>query len=213
MTVAIVSLCARGNGEQIEVCAEIRQEEQVQRERFCISAADCADLKLKKGEITPEEYDRLAETSARHFAKRKAMQCLMYGNCSKRRMVQKLCAKGVQRALAEQVAQQLEEEGYLNGAEDALREAERDLSKGWGERRIICDLRAKGYTEEQIKKAVCRLRKTGAAGAERCADQIRRRWGGLPKDPKERQRAISALQRLGFSLTEIREGAQSLEEA
>ncbi len=210
MTVTVVSLCARGVGEQIEVCVEIGQGEHIQRERLCISASDCADLRLKKGTLSLEQYDRLAEASACYMARQKAMQCLTYGRCSKRRMVQKLYTKGIERSVAVRTADRLESEGYLNGEEDALREAERDMAKGWGERRIVSDLRAKGYSEEQVKGAVCALRKSGADGTACCAEQIRRRWGTLPEEPKERQRAIAALMRLGYSMAEIRRAAEMI---
>ncbi len=210
MTVTLVALCARGDGQEIEACFEIRQGEEVQRERLPVSAALCADLGLKKGELTPEGYDRVLEASRAYLAQKKAMGCLAYGRCSRRRLVQKLSAKGVERRLAEETARHLEAEGYLAGEADTLREAQRGAEKGWGEKRIAADLRAKGYADGHIRAALAELRAEGVSYAEACARQIRRRWGSLPTESAERQKAMAALCRLGFSGADIRAAVQML---
>ncbi len=208
MTVLLVSLSARGGGEEIAVTFEIRSGEHTQRETLVIGGADVADLGLVKGEVSPACYDAVLDASARHTLRKRALNMLSYGRCSRRRLVQKLCAKGAERDLAQKVAARLAEEGYLDEGADALREAERNFEKLWGERRIAADLRAKGYGDVAIKEALASLRENGADYEDACARRIRQAFGELPRDPKEKQKAIASLTRAGFSFSEICEGAK-----
>ncbi len=208
MTVEIVAL--RGHGsDEVAVLFEIRSGETVQRESAILSAADFADLHLSKGAVSADCMDAVLSVSKRYAARKRALHMLTYGRCSERRLAQKLRAKGVDSSVARETAALLAEEGYLDGREDALREAERDVSKLWGERRIVADLRAKGYEAGAIREALVSLREN-TDFSEVCARRIYKQFGGLSEDLRERQKQIASLERAGFSFSEIRRAAEKL---
>ena len=206
MTVEIVALRAHG-ADEVAVLFEIRSGEDVQKERAILSATDFADLRLAKGEVSLACMDAVIAVSDRYAARKRALAMLTFGRCSERRLVQKLRAKGVDLSVARETAALLSEEGYLDGGADALREAERDLQKLWGERRIRADLHAKGYDTEAIDEALSSL-KEEYDFTELCADRIQKNFGTLSKDPHERQKQIASLERAGFSLSEIRRASE-----
>ncbi len=208
MTVEIVALRAHGCDE-VAVTFEIRNGEDLQRERSILSASDFADLRLSKGIVSEDCMDAVLAASERYAARKRALHMLTYGRCSERRLAQKLRAKGVESSVANETAALLSSEGYLDGAEDALREAQRDLLKLWGERRIVADLRAKGYESESICDAVAALREE-TDFSEICAERVRRSFGGFSEDPRERKKQIASLERAGFSFSDIRRAAELL---
>ena len=211
MTVAIVSLAARGNGDEIAVLFEMRRGEDCQRERLLISSSDLADLGLRVGECSSACFDAVLAVSERYAARKRALAMLGYGRCSARRLAQKLSAKGVDRAVARETVERLSAEGYLDGGEDALREAQRDAAKLWGEKRIAADLRAKGYEDEAVRWALSELEESGVDYVSSCVRRMERMSGEIfSDDPNERQKCVAALTRAGFSLSEIREAAQRL---
>ena len=203
MTVTLLAIRALGDGSEVELCFEMRDGDQTQRERAVLSSADFADLRLLKGEVSTACMDAVLAAGERHSARKRALRILTYGRCSEKRLIQKLRAKGVACSIARETAALLSEEGYLDGGEDALREAEKDLLKLWGERRIVADLRAKGYESEAIAEAISSLRES-ADFSEACAERIRKSFGAISDDPQERQKQIASLERAGFTFAQIR---------
>lgn len=212
MTVSLVSLSARNGGEEILVRFEICDGERIQKEEMRISPVDCADLKLSAGTSSPECYDAVLRASQIYLARRRALNVLGYGGCSCRMLVQKLRQKSVERFAAEEAVRRLADEGFLDEAEEARREAERCSAKQWGKQRIVATLRTKGYSSENIRAAMESLEDRGVDDVQRCAERIRRRWGTFPDEPKERQKMVASLQRAGFSFSEIRAAQKFLEE-
>lgn len=210
MTVVIVSLSARGSGDEIAVLFEMRRGEDCQRERLLISSSDLADLGLRVGACSSACFDAVLAVSERYSARKRALAILGYGRCSARRLAQKLSAKGVDRAVARETVERLVSEGYLDGGEDALREAQRDVAKLWGEKRIAADLRAKGYEDEAVRWALSELEEDGVDYVSSCAKRMERMEGVFSDDPRERQKCVAALTRAGFSLSEIREASRRL---
>ncbi len=204
MTVSIVSLRAHGASDEVAVLFEIRDGEACQRETLVLSASAVADLRLSKGEVSSDCFDAVLTVSRRYAARKRALYILNYGRCSELRLAQKLRAKGVDAAIAKDVAKELAEEGYLNERSDALREAERDAAKLWGERRIVADLRAKGYEAQAIRDALDSLREELDFCAL-CATRIERCFGEISEDARERQKQIASLERAGFSFAQIRD--------
>ena len=93
MQIFITSVAASGN-DDIAVSAEIREGEQIQREKFVISADIYATLGISKGECDRELYDLLEGEARICAAYKRALYILGYGSCSMRAMVSKLVAKG-----------------------------------------------------------------------------------------------------------------------
>ena len=210
--VTLTSLRAHGSGDEVALGFEIRQGDDLQKETVILSAKDFADLHLSRGEVSEACFDAVLGVAARYAARKRAMYILTYGRCSEKRLSQKLRAKGVDCTVADETAACLAEEGYLDGKADALREAEKDLQKLWGERRIIADLSAKGYDSRDVREAIASLKKGGADFAEICAERIRKKFGSLSDDPRERQKQIASLERAGFSFSQIRGAMQNSDE-
>jgi SOS response regulatory protein OraA/RecX len=125
------------------------------------------------------------------------------GSCTQLR--QKLRAKGVARDVADETAAQLCEKGYLQEEKNALAAAERNLRKLWGDRRILADLRAKGYGEEALRAVGALLE--GEDGVARCVRLLQKRHFER-EDP---DKLIAALLRYGYTRTEIRDALRELQ--
>ena len=152
MQIFITSIAASGN-DDIAVSLEIREGEQIQRERFVVSAEVYASLGISKGECDRELYDLLEGEARICAAYKRALYILGYGSCSMRAMVSKLVAKGFDKTDASVAVERLESRGLLNEESNARREAERCAAKLWGETRIASHLHSKGYSGESVKDA------------------------------------------------------------
>jgi regulatory protein len=109
-----------------------------------------------------------------------------------------LVAKGVAEALAEEVVDELREQGYLDDARFAQRFTEdRRRLDSWGADRIEQRLLALGVPREMIGPAV-------AHGAEAELDTavalLRRRFPAPPESSRDRDRALGMLVRRGYDL-------------
>lgn len=204
MTILLTGLSAHG-ADEIKVSFEIGDGEHVQLESHVISAADCADLRLAKGDCTPAQYDAVAYAAALYGARKRGLSLLSFGRCSEKTLIRKLCARGIDREMAAEATASLSRDGYLNADADALAEAERGVAKLWGRRRIAFALREKGYSDDAIRDALCALEDRGVDFEENCAELIRRRGLTRVDDPKERQKQYAALARMGYTTEEIRE--------
>lgn len=207
MTVAILSVSARTD-EEIAVTFEIRDGEHSQRECFILSATLFADMGLSVGECDRECFDAVCEAALLYRAKKRGLNILGYGTSSEKGLVRKLTAKGFSKATAEAAVSQLSAEGYINADGDALREAEKCISKLWGKKRIAATLYQKGYSDSSVKRAIFALEDGGVDFSELCAERLRRTVDELPRDPMEKQKLIASLIRYGFSSDDIREAVR-----
>ena len=204
MTVTILSLSARGS-EEIGVTFELRSGEHAQKETFLISAALLADLRLQVGESNQACYDAVCRGAELCRAMKRGLSILGYGSCSETTLCRKLTAKGFDREIAAEAVRELSQGGYLNGGEDALREAERCVAKYWGKRRIAATLFSKGYASDHVRDALDTLEDEGVDYAMLCAQRIRRQVGVVPSEPVARRKLIASLERYGFTASEIRD--------
>ena len=159
-------------------------------------------LGVKKGEITKAEFEALAEESERSAALSKGLRILAYGANSPKQLKDKLCRAGISRELADEVAGELTEKGYLNEADDAVRMAESMLGRGWGLKKIISALRTKGYSPEaceEAREALCEV-----DFAEACLTVAKKRFKNLSPDRREVQKAIAKLVNLGYNVGEAK---------
>ncbi len=145
----------------------------------------------------------LSEADEKYSALRAGRRLLEYASNTRLGLTGKLRKKGFSKASAEFAAGMLTDSGIINEKEDIKRDVELLLRRGWGRKRIISHLSGKGYSPESLSEA------------RRCLDQvdfterlravIRKKWGqeGLPAAPDARKKAVGALCRLGYSLSEI----------
>lgn len=202
-----LSICSVGaaNGEDISICFEWEKEGARQRERFVISAAQFASLGLSCGDCPRETYDSVAYAARVHAALRKGLLMLGYGACSSGRLRRKLIAKGIHPEIAAEAVDILLADGYLCDGDNAQREAEKGVAKGWGKRRILSSLYDKGYSDGAVRSAMLSLEDAEIDFVSMCAEQMARRLSALPETPEERQKLFAAMARLGYSTSEIKE--------
>ena len=209
MTVEILSVSARADGD-IAVTFEIKAGERKQRETFVISAAIFADMGLSVGLCGQELFDRVSEASEIYRAKKRGLNILGYGVCSEKGLCHKLTAKGFEKEVAERAVAELSAEGYLNADGDALREAEKCISKLWGKKRIAAQLYSKGYSDRSVKEAIYALEDGGVDFFEICTQRLHGMIDEIPTDPREKQKLVASLMRYGFSSDEIREAIREI---
>lgn len=202
MTVHLLSLADRGN-EEISVSFELRSGGYLQKERFLLSTAQVADLRLRVGECDRVCYDNVEYAARLYAAQKRALQILSYGSCSEKMLCRKLVMKGVDREIAEDAVAELCERGLLDSSASAVREVEKGIAKLWGRRRIAAALYEKGYSDRTVKEAMLTLRQVDEV--ELCVRRIEKQAGGIPTDPTERRKLIASLERYGFSSSQIRE--------
>ncbi len=211
MTVRITSLCALNAGEEICVSFELASDdgEHTEAVKKIISSKQYLVLGLCKGECGCEVFDTVAEAAEDLRALKRGIALLGYGACSKNALVCKLRSKGFERECARRAVEEIAARGLLSGERDALREAQRCAQKLWGARRICAALAQKGYDKADIDSAMYALDDGGIDYIENCRELISKRFGELPKDKAERQKAVAALERYGYSLSEIRAATQN----
>ena len=205
MQIFITSVSAAGN-DDIAIGTEIRDGEQVQREKFLISAEVYASLGLQKGECDRDTYE-LLESEARICAAYKpGLYILGYGYCSMRAMTSKLVAKGFDKTDAATAVERLSAKGLLVEENNARREAERCAAKLWGEIRIVSHLRFKGYSDEAVEDAMFALEDSGVDFEASCVKLIESKCHGkpLPSDRNEMQKLVASVMRYGYSSGEVK---------
>ena len=106
---------------------------------------------------------------------------------------------GISQPIITEVVAQLVSDGYLSDQRFAALYAEdRRVIDGWGNERIITNLREAGISSEIIESVV-----GSRDHADQVGDAIRvldQRIGVKPSDERERERALGMLARRGYSL-------------
>lgn len=168
-----------------------------------VSFEDYADLSdyIKEGEISEELFSVLEEKGRIYMAYSYGLYLLEWGECSRKKMVQKLTQKGHDRESAETAADMLVSAGFIDEFElihQAMLHACND--KCYGRRRIIAELYKKGFDREAVREAF-RLYEgeLDYEGARRRL--LAQKFGTedpVASDIKEKQKIQSTLYRYGF---------------
>ncbi len=193
----ILHVRAADGGARLALVVESESAGEKTRETLTVLTARMARVP-QRGEIDTDTLLLLRREHALCAALQMGLRSLSAGGGSRLQLRQKLCGKGVTRDVAEEAVSALCEKGYLDERESALAAAESDLRKLWGDRRILADLRAKGYGEEALLAVHARLREQD--GAARCARLLQKRRF----DMENPEKLIAALMRYGYTRTEIR---------
>ncbi len=202
MTLEILSISALNGGSEIALTVRISDGENSEKRTLLLLTAQFAELRPEKGEISEERFDELSAAALVCSAVKRGMNILGYGACSEKNMRLKLRAKGFSPDAAESAAEYLRKLGYINEENDAAREAEKALAKGWGRRRIAAALYEKGYSESATRKSLETLEDVDFN--QRCAALIQKKFKGLPEEINERKKLFAALMRYGYSASEIK---------
>ena len=135
-------------------------------------------------------------------AKQKGLLILGYGAYSARATKTKLMQKGFSEEIAEGAVEYLIEKKYLDEKRDSLRLCESLIKKKYGRKRILSHISSKGYGDEAILAAEEFLGEVDFT--ELCREAIAVKFGQMPKDRAEMQKAIAKLVALGYNVGEIK---------
>lgn len=199
----IVSLHPGTDGACIYL--RLRAEQSNRSGQLCLRVEEYAALpfKLAKGKVlTAEEMTQLREAARASTAYQRGVNILGYGANSADTLQKKLKQKGYEADVAARVVETLSLRGYLCEERDACRLARQIMRRGRGLRRILQELRARGYGDEVLASVREDLREENFE--ELCCCVARKKYHILPSDRQERQKLMDYLRRCGFSAPDIR---------
>ena len=144
-----------------------------------------------------------------------ALRLLTYRERSIKELKDRLTSKGFTKGEVEGTVEYLIEAGYLDDRRYALRIATSVMeNRGWGVKRIIHELRAKGIPGDIIQDVVSGIdRKEELRSAKGAVEKwLRTRGISLPLDEGDIARAWRFLNSRGFSVSVIREVMKDITE-
>ncbi len=154
------------------------------------------------GEIEKEELSQLRREAALCEALAMGLRSLGAGGGSEEHLARKLRARGVAPQTAKEATRELAQRGYLDEEAAAVREVERALSKLRGNRRILAELRTKGYGEDAMNAA--RERLSGEDSVARCRRLLQKKRRTVRENEENADKLIASLMRYGYTVSEIR---------
>jgi regulatory protein len=98
----------------------------------------------------------------------------------------------------------LETQGWVDDARFAGDLAQQRLARGYGRRRVIADLVARGVDHDAVNDAVAGVGAGQVEAARAATARLRRGHAAGPLDQAEVRRLYAALQRRGFDSADIR---------
>ncbi len=177
--------------------------------RYMIITEKCyRALELKKGRMTHAQFEEAENDANICDAYRRGIRMLEYGAKSKGVVAYRLREKGFSIRVADMAAERLEDEGYINETEDAIRIAELCVRRLWGSKKIMAHLFCIGYRGEALDAAEDMLKTLDFS--EVCAKYIEKKYKVFPKDKKEAEKVTGALMRYGYTSSEIKNARKIL---
>ena len=177
--------------------------------RYMIITEKCyRALELKRGRMTHAQFEEAENDANVCDAYRRGIRMLEYGAKSKGVVAYRLREKGFSIRVADMAAERLEDEGYINETEDAIRVAELCIRRLWGSKKIMAHLFCIGYRGEALNAAEDML--STVDFSEVCARYIEKKYGTFPRDKKEAEKVVAALMRYGYTASEIKSARKKL---
>ncbi len=157
----------------------------------------------KEMEIDDTLLETLDKESKRHFAKVKAYASLARGDFSKKGLARRLCEKGADREAAEEIAQFMEDKGYVNDLEYAKRLCRTySIEKHFGKRRVAQELYVRGIDGETASQAI---EEASLPDRDNIMLFFEAKYAHMDiDDPKCRKKIADALARAGYGWEDIR---------
>lgn len=176
---------------------------QIDKEVFMLSSFDIGS------EIDDEELYELMKTSDYQRAKERALYYLERKNYSKKDLTSKIM-QFYSKETATEVTKKMEDLGFINDENYAQMYA-RDLFnlKKYGKQRVKTELYRKGIDKEIIAQI---LDEEEVESGDNIATFLSRKYALWQEDEKVKRRAVNALQRRGYSFSEIFKAMREMEE-
>ena len=155
MRIAVTALEERLGGDEVLVTVGISNGENSEERKLSVASNMLFEIgRIGPGalpyELSEEQFDLLEYDSRLWTAVKKALDLLSYGDCSKRRLCEKLVQRGFARELAEDAADYAERLGYIDEKSQLSRAVDSLAAKGYGRSRIKQELVKKGISREVI---------------------------------------------------------------
>lgn len=199
----IVRLARSEDPTLVTVTVTISADGKTDKRYLLLPEAFVIDERLAKGEISPDEFERIEKESKKCRAYLRGANILGYGANSEKKLTEKLQKRGFDRETATAAAKKLQKDGFIDEENDATNKAFSCARKLWGKKRIIAKLYESGYRDEAIKAATERLSEIDFT--ENCKKLIAKKVNALPTDRKELDKLTAFLIRYGYSLSEIKQ--------
>ena len=169
--------------------------------RYILTLRDVKELKLKQGDELDDEMLEIIEQKDENLrCLKKLLGTVSRTNLSKRRLMYKykndFSADAIEFAI-----QKLESVGYINDGEYAKRQAQLLSKKFLGKARIVSELRAKGFENEDIEAAVEEIEPDGDGNIDSMLILLQKRYRAKPFD---KPKAYAYLRSRGFDGDEIK---------
>lgn len=170
--------------------------------RFRILCREFAHLDMTTAPFPVDEalYTAISEAHAITMAIREGARLLAYAPCSGRDLRRKLMERGYNAESAGEAIRFLMKKGYLDEAAQCTQYA-LSVKGRYGARRIRAYLAHHGYAAEAIAEAVAQIPEEDTR--EALSRYIEKRYTPFPLEPNERRKAVSALLRRGYTISEI----------
>lgn len=170
-------------------------------EGLSVTVAHIADFGLFTGrELTEAEFNSLKAAAERTEARSRALRMLGTRPMSEGEIIEKLVRKGVDEAVAENVADWLSEIGAVNDEEYAAMIVSHYSSKGYGAARVKNELFKRKVPRELWDGVLEKLPESDDTIDRLISSRLR----GAAADRKELKKVSDMLLRRGFSYDEIR---------
>ncbi len=185
------------------VVLEYLENGEKKTEKLVVFCDFCPENGIGVGAIDENTVEELRDTAKLTYAVRRGEALLGYAANSERNLVSKLVRRGISPDHARRAARILTERGFIDDRENALAEAEKCVKKLWGPRRILQELAAKGYRGEVLDEARAYLEDVDFFAS--LSALIEKKYRGVLSDEeKERERAVAALVRYGYTVSQVR---------
>lgn len=159
-------------------------------------------LEIDVGRIDEELLPELEYYGEVSRAYSSACASFAYTHSSLRALFKKLLQKGFPKDVCEDAIASVRSRGFVDEEEIALRRAQILVEKHWGASRIVMKLREEGFEDRALRSVRAYFETVDFA--QRCAELILKKYGGVPEDRHERELMYASLSRMGYSSGEIR---------
>lgn len=160
-------------------------------------------------EISDEELFEIVKKSKERSANEKALTLLEYRSHSKKELTDKI-ARTMDREEAKKAAEKMVEIGLVNDRDYAERYAKELFErKRFGKNRVKQELKIKGIDSEIIDEVLALYEDFDVK--EQIESILNTKYPNYLTDEKVQRRAVAALQRRGFSFSDIRVFLRDLE--
>lgn len=207
----VVALRASADGDRVMVRVKGMLDGKTVFKTFSLRVEEYAALGFAlrdRTALTGEMLESLDAAARASGAYSRGLHILGYGANSARTLQKKLTEKGFSSEVAQRAVGALSERGYLQEERDACRAAGQILRRGRGMRRIMQELRAKGYGDEALQAARESLADEDFVAL--CTQVARKKCRILPKERAEREKLAAYLLRCGFENAQIRAAFERL---